>query len=257
MDRQPLPFPQVRLLAFLLLGAGLAAGEDVDALLRRAEALDERNDNREALPLYLEAGRLRPGDPEILRLTAKQYSQLMEETASVAEKKALGQKALAAAEEAVRAGPNHAKARLALAIISGKTAFLESPRRQVEMSRLIKEEAEAAARLDPGDDYAWHVLGRWNYELANFNPVLKALAQTIYGKFPDASNEKAAEHLRKAVAINPHRVIHRIELGRTYLALGEREKARTELEKGLSLPSRAKDDEETKKRGRLALERLK
>jgi Flp pilus assembly protein TadD len=100
------------------------------------------------------------------------------------------------------------------------------------------------------------VLGRWNYELANFNAALRFLAQAIYGKFPEASNERAAECFRRAISLRPQRVIHHIELGRTYAALGRKEEARAELEKGLSLPSREKDDDETKARGRKALAAL-
>jgi tetratricopeptide (TPR) repeat protein len=121
------------------------------------------------------------------------------------------------------------------------------------MSRLIREEADTALRLDPGLDYAWHVLGRWNYELANFNAALKFLASAIYGKLPDASNERAAECFEKAVALQPDRVIHHVELGRTYAALGQKQAALAELKIGLSLPSREKDDNETKDRARKAL----
>ena len=92
--------------------------------------------------------------------------------------------ALDAAKRAVAADPNNAQAHLSLAIVYGRIALNEPPRRKIEMSRLIKQEAETAARLDPKNDYAWHVLGRWNYEIANFNPLLKALAQAIYGKIP-------------------------------------------------------------------------
>jgi Flp pilus assembly protein TadD len=124
------------------------------------------------------------------------------------------------------------------------------------MSKLIREEAQTALRLDPKNDYAWHVLGRWNYELANFNPLLKALAQAIYGKVPDASNEQAVECFRKAIALEPRRVSHHLELARAYLALGEKQKARDEFNKGISLPSADKDDEENKSRARKVLKQL-
>ena len=118
-------------------------------------------------------------------------------TRRTAAKKLLGEKAIDAAKGAVKADPANSQAHLALAIAYGRVALDESARRKVEMSRLVQQEAEAAARLDPGNDLAWHVLGRWNYELANFNPVLKALAQTIYGRLPDASNERAVECFQK------------------------------------------------------------
>lgn len=89
---------------------------------------------------------------------------------SASEKRQLGEKALDAAQRAVTANPNNTQTHLSLAIVYGRIALDEPARRKVEMSRLIRQEAETAAHLDPKNDYAWHVLGRWNYELANFNP---------------------------------------------------------------------------------------
>ena len=59
-----------------------------------------------------------------------------------------------------------------------------------------------------------------------------------------------------SVAIQPDRVIHHVELGRTYAALGRKQEARAELNKGLALPSREKDDNESKDRARKALAAL-
>jgi hypothetical protein len=51
-------------------------------------------------------------------------------------------------------------------------------------------------------------------------------------------------------------VSHRVELGRTYAALGRKDAARTELRKGLGLPNREKDDPESKRRASAALAAL-
>lgn len=244
-----------RALLFLAIPT-VAWSQSVPDLIRQTDALDAKNRNAEALVVIQQADQLSPGNAEILYRLAKQRAQLMLDAKSSAERKKLGAEALDAAQRAVAADPKSAEAHLSLAIVYGRLAQDEPARRKVELSRLIRDEAEIAAKLDPKEDYAWHVLGRWNYEMANFNVMLKALAQAIYGKFPDASNEKAVEYLEKAVALRPDRVVHQIELGRAYLAIGEKDKARAALEKGLSLPSVAKDDNETKERGRKALSQL-
>lgn len=239
------------------LGVALAAhAQSADDLLRSGDALDAQNRNREALAVYLKADAIQPDDAEILRRIAKQYSQQVVSESRSPENKELARKALDYALHAVKCDPGNADARLSLAICYGKAAFLESARRRIEMSRLIREEAEAALRLDPRSDYAWHVLGRWNYELANFNAALRFLAETVYGKLPDASNERAGECFEKAVSIQPNRVIHHVELGRTYAALGRKQEALAELNRGLALPSREKDDNESKNRARKAIAAL-
>jgi tetratricopeptide (TPR) repeat protein len=241
--------------AFLLLVASTLA--QVPELITAGDALDQQNRSSEALSLYIKADAIKPNDSEILRRISKQYAQLMLDATTSSERAELGRKALDAAKRAVAADPNNAQAHLSLAIVYGRIALNEPPRRKIEMSRLIKLEAETAARLDPKNDYAWHVLGRWNYEIANFNPLLKGLAQAIYGKIPNASNEKAVECFQSAIVLQPRRVIHHLELGRTYLALGEKQKARDELNKGLSLPSIDKDDDDNKQRARVTLKQLK
>jgi Tfp pilus assembly protein PilF len=242
----------MKALAFLFFCASTLSAQVVEELIIAGDALDKKNRNLEALSLYLKAD----ADARILWRLSKQYSQLMMDAKSTSERGRFGEKALGAARNAVSADPNASQAHLSLAIVYGRIALNESARRKVELSRLIRQEAETAARLDATNDYAWHVLGRWNYELANFNPVLKALAQAIYGKLPDASNENAVECFTKAIALQPRRVVHHLELGRVYLALGEKQKARDEFHKGISLPSAEKDDDNNKVRARETLEQL-
>jgi tetratricopeptide (TPR) repeat protein len=240
-----------------LLCAAALHGEGPEALVRAGDALDEKNKNAEALSLYLDAEARSQDDAEILRRISKQYAQLMLDAPDAREKRLLGEKAIDAARRAVTVGPGNSQAHLALAIAYGRAALDESARRKVEMSRLVQQEAEAAARLDPRNDLAWHVLGRWNYELANLNPFLKALAQTVYGRLPDASNQKAVECFQKAVALQPRRVAHHLELGRSYLALGERQRAQEQFNEGISLPSTEKSDEDDKRRALATLGKLR
>jgi len=245
------------LLAAIPLFAAISASpETVDELIARGDRLDLQNRNAQALPIYLEAEKLDPKNVEILRRIAKQYAQILADTSDAAEKKKLGESAVTYAKCAVAAAPENAKAHLALAICYGRASFMQSARERVETSRKIKDEVDASLKLDPADDYAWHVLGRWNYEMTNFSPALRFFAQAIYGKFPDASNERAIECFKKAIACGPPRVIHFAELGRTYAAVGEKNLARTEIQKALALPSKEKDDEETKRRARETLRTL-
>jgi len=245
-----------RALALLIALTLPALAQSTGDLMARGDALDAKNKNKEALEVYLEADKLKPDDAEILRRIAKQYAQLMVETKDAGAQKELGAKALAAALRAKELAPRNSKVRLSLAIVYGRVAFLESPKRRVEMSRLIKEETDAALALDPKDGLAWHVLGRWNYELANFNPFLKSIAQAVFGKFPDASNEKAVEAFRKSIALGPTRLVNHVELGRALAATGQKDEARSELTKALAMSSAEKDDEEAKARARKALASL-
>lgn len=145
---------------------------------------------------------------------------------------------------------------LALAICYGRVAPFTDNKTKIAYSKRVKEHTEKSLKLDPRNDYAYHVLGAWNYELAGLNALLRAVSRVIYGEIPAASYELAVDYFQKAIELEPNRVAHHVELGRTYAALGKKELAKASLEKGLSLPSREKDDPETKARGREVLKGL-
>lgn len=256
----PLLIHEMKNLIPILIAAVLAACghalANVDALIAKGDALEEQLKNKEALVVYLEADKISPNNSVVLQRISKQYGQMMADTSNKGEQKRLGELALDYALRSKAANPRSADARLAVAICYGKVAFFEGPGKKIEYSRMVKDEAEAAVKLNPRLDYGWHVLGRWQYEMATLNPALKMIAQTIYGKFPDASLEQAAEYLERAVKTGPPRVVHHTELGRTYAGLGRKEDARAQLQKALQLPSREKDDPESKERARKTLSSL-
>lgn len=64
------------------------------------------------------------------------------------------------------------------------------------------------------------------------------------------------ECFKKAIALNPNRLLHLVELGRTYAMMGKKAEAKKLLEAGLAMPNKEKDDPETKQRGRATLKEI-
>jgi tetratricopeptide (TPR) repeat protein len=232
------------------------AQNDVARLMEQGLAEDARLDTAHALEAFLEAEKLAPNDANVLYRIAREYALSMNDTASKDEQRTRGEQALAYAKRAVAADPRNAQAQLAAAICYGRLAPFVDTRTRIAYSQLIKQHSDAALALDPSDDYAYHVLGVWNYELAGLNPVLRGMARVIYGALPDASYLDAERDFQKAVELSPARVSHHVELGRTYVALGNKELARKELTLALGFPDREKDDPESKRRARQALQQF-
>lgn len=245
------------LIAFLQVSAmcGLNAA-DVSALIRKGDRLDAERKNAQALECYLEAERADPENVETLHRISKQYGLSMDDVTDDAEKKGRGETALKYALRSAAADPNNAQAHLALAVCYGRLASLMDNRTKIAYSKMVREHAERSLALDPSNDLAYHVLGAWNLELANLNPILRAIASALYGQIPKASNEAALAYFEKAIALNPRRIGSHVELGRVYLAMGMDADARASIERGLALPIREKDDEEAVRRGRAELQRL-
>lgn len=239
-----------------LAGPASACDGSAAAAMARGDAADVELKTRESLAAYLEAERLGCKDATVLRKISREYTLEMVDTPSKDERRALGEKGLAYAQRAIAIDPDDAEAQLAVGICYGRLAPLLDNKTKISYSKLVKEHVERALQLDPSLDYGYHVLGAWNYEVAGLNLVLRILAKLIYGGVPSASYEDAVKDFKKAVELAPQRVSHHVELGRAYAALGQKELARAELNKGLALPNREKGDPATKERGREALSKL-
>lgn len=245
----------LRLIAPLLLCAA-AARADFDELVRQGDGHDARFQPEEALRCYLPAEKIRPDEPGLLVKIARQHVYRMDGQPTQAARLEACRAALSYAERAVKVAPQRCDSHLALAICLGKMTPLLGSRQAVEASRRIKSAAETAVKLDPRNDFAWHMLGRWHQELAQVGGVTRALALVVYGGLPTASLEEARACFEKAAALQPRRLIHAVELGRTHALMGRPQEARRWIERGLALPDRDKDDPETRRRGQETLRQL-
>lgn len=228
----------------LTAGGLIQQGDDYDRQFRSAEALE----------VYLRAEQAKPPDSMLLRRISKQYVEMVIDAPTKAEKTRLAQRGYDYALRTKALAPGDAEARMTVAVAAGRLAFFKGPRERVELSRVIREESAAAMRINPRYAMAWHVMGRWHYEIANLNPLLKVIAEAVYGKMPAATNAEAVKHLQQAARLDPGSVLFRAELGRALLAAGRCDDARRELEKSLTLPRRIRDDAAAQERAKQALE---
>jgi tetratricopeptide (TPR) repeat protein len=101
------------------------------------------------------------------------------------------------------------------------------------------------------------VLGRWHQSLANVSGFKRKVGGVLYGTLPTGTNAQSIACFEKAIKINPRRLRHYIEMGCTYAQMGDNANARRFLDKGLAMPNTERDDPETKRRGREAMDRLR
>lgn len=244
------------IVAALVLAIPVARAQSVDALLAKGDVADRSFHAGEALKWYLPAEKLDPRNVQILVRIARQYRHLMADARTVHEKLRLGGMALDYGKRAAQLGPKDSEAQLSPAITYGKMLPYQGKKEQVEATPRIKAAVDKAIKLDPRNDSAWHVLGRWHQSLANVGGVKRAFGEVLYGKLPAGSNAESIACFEKAIAINPRRLRHYIEEGRTYAQMGDHATARRFIEKGMAMANTEKDDPEMKARGREALAQL-
>lgn len=211
-------------------------------LLSQGEAFEQKRGTRPAIKAYLAAEKLSPTNAEVLIRLAKQYSDLIFETPLETEQKQLAVRCLDYARRAVESGPTNARAHLSVAICLAKNFPYLDNQTKVNYSREVKQRTEQAIALDPREDLAYHMLGRWHFEVADMNGFLKLLMRAFYGGLPKGTFELAAANFRKAADFVPGRVIHRVELARTLLKTGNRKAALEQLKSCLAFKPTDKDD---------------
>jgi len=241
--------------ALALAGTGLAA-DSAEDLIQKGNVFYDKLQPAEALKFYLPAEKLAPDNAGLLVRIARQYRHLMSDERNLDEKIRLGSLAVKYADRAVSLTPNDAEAQLAVAISYGKLLPFQGNKEQFLNSRVIKTAADKVIAIDPNNDLGWQVLGRWKFNVAGIGGLKRVLAQTAYGKLPTATYEEAVQCYEKAIALNPKRLMHYIELGRTYAVMGKTAEARKFINKGLAMADTEKDDPETKRQGREILQQL-
>ncbi len=128
---------------------------------------------------------------------------------------------------------------------------------QVEMTKSetiaakdLKKHVDAAIKTNPANFLAWHVLGRWHYEISSLNFVEKAAVKMFYGGFPPSSLKDGIAAFEKAKSLMPGFILNYLEMAKAYHRNGEDIKAKDILNQMLLLPNHTEDDLTIKATGR-------
>lgn len=242
---QPLAAPATESAAQTRLADKLA---DIDAL-REAGRYPEALEQLKALLAE------HSGQAEILWRQSWTKSDMGEAADGDAATRRFYEEALADADAAIKANPENAHAHLVYAIAAGRLALVSPTRRKVELSRNVKQHADQALIHAPDLAAAYHVRAIWNREVAAIGGVARALLRLVYGGLPQASYAAAVADFEKSIELDEH-VSDRVELAQTCIAMGDKERARSELERALVLPVRVPQDRKHHETARQLLKEL-
>ena len=160
------------------------------------------------------------------------------------------------ADSAALLAPRDPDARVVKAIAAGRKALSLGPRDRVQYAVLVRTEVLAALALNPDHAGAHHVLGMWHAEILRLNPIARLAARTLLGAsvFGEADWAQAQRALERAVALEPDRITHRLDLAGVLADRGNVAGARTQYEWITRAPAREYNDRTYQ---RLAAERLR
>ena len=139
------------------------------------------------------------------------------------ERKAALESGIAAGRKAVAINSRRPEGHFWIAASMGALAESFGLRQGIRYRGTIRDELETVLRIDPAfqQGSADRALGRWYYKVPR-----------LFG----GDARKSEQHLRKALAYNPHSVITRLFLAETLIELNRKAEARQELEAAISAP---------------------
>jgi len=242
----------------LLAVAGVVRGQTAEEDIRAADRAYEALDLTTALDRYGKAIAAEPKNYEALWKASRASIDLGLPAPTAAKRNAFFSSAEQYARKAVAANPGDAEGHFVLAWALGKTALTQSPRGRVKYGKEVRSHALECLRLKPAHAGCLHIMGMWNAEIMRLNSFVRLLAKSVLGGrvFGSASWKEAVRYMQAAVAAEPQRVVHRLDIGEIYRDVGEKQKAREEFETGLRLPATDYNDARFKAEIRYHLDRL-
>lgn len=222
--------------AGLFVLPGLTAAQTPSELVALGDREAAAFNSAAALSHYEAAVTADPANGDALGKASRNAVDLGEQTAEKTRRIELFRKGEQYARRAVEASPNDPEAHFHLARALGRTALSVGVRERVRYANEIRAHALDALRLDPNHPGALHVMGVWNAEVMRLNGVERFFAKNVLGGkvFGQANWKDAVAHMERAVAVDPDRLTHRLDLAKIYLDLGEKAKAREQLDRVVS-----------------------
>lgn len=244
---------KIILLAILLPALLICVAQDVPALLKQANDFETSFQEVNAYDTYKQVLKMDPRNFLALWKSSELCSRIGNRQSSKTKKIDFFNAAKSFAETAIKVNPYAADGYYALSVAMGRRALIGSGKEKIAAVKEIKVAADKALSIDPKHGRAWHVLGKWNYEISNLNIIEKTAVKIFFGGFPPASFSNAIHAYEKARQFEPDFPLNYLELAKAYHRNGQADKAIYFLEKLPAIPNRTIDDGIVKAEGKKLL----
>lgn len=223
---------RIRLATALVLLAGPVSAQDVGEHVAAGDRAHANLHAPLALEHYERALAIDRRNYEALWKASREAVDLGETMSDVTRRIALYQRGERYAREAVAVNPGDAEAHFHLARAIGLAALSLGIRERVRFATEVRSEAMRALELDPKHPGALHVMGMWHAEAMRLSGFERLFARSFLGGkvLGSASWAEAIRYMEAAVAVDPGRLIHHLDLARIYRDRGDKAKAREHYE---------------------------
>jgi len=233
-----------------------ASCQDIVVLTKEANRLEAVPDEKAAFLKFKEILRLQPANIYTLNKCSELCSRIGKRQTDKNVINDYYKAAITYAGIALKIDSGNSESNCVMAIALGRSSLNKSGKEKMYTAKEIKKYIDISIKNNPLNFKAWHVLGRWNFELSMLNFIERTAARLLYGTIPVGTITDAIAAFEKSNSISDGFILNYFELARAYQKNDENNKAISIINKMLLLPNHTEDDAATKEDGKRLLKNL-
>lgn len=245
----------VFVLAFGMAFSTLSA-QNLPALVNRAAKAEAAFREEEALSLYQQALQLDTRNVSLLCHCSDLSCRIGNRLANRDQKISFFKSGYRYASTAYRLDSTNSEVNVMMAFSLGRLTLIQTNKERVESAVAIKRYAEQAIRDDPSNYKAYHILGRWHFEVSKLNFIERAFARWFFGALPEASLAEAIRNYEKSMSLRPDFMLNYLELAKAWHRDGQDARAIALLRQLDGLHEEMYDDRTVRAEGQQLLAEL-
>lgn len=224
--------------------------QDLNLMLAEAGRTELLPNEGLALYKYKEILKTHPQNIAALSKCSELCSRIGSRETSESSRNSWYKAAIQYADRALSISPRSDQANVAKAMVVGKSSITKTSKEKIKGAKEIKKLLDVALSTNSSNYLAWHILGRWNYEISNINSFERAAAKVFVGSIPEGSLKNAIICLENARRLSPQFILNNIELAKAYHDNDQDSKAIALLQEAMRMPVTTEDDPHLKLKAR-------
>jgi tetratricopeptide (TPR) repeat protein len=238
---------------YILFSFLYAGAQDISVVIKEADRLEAVPNEMAAFLKFKEALKIQSTNIYALSKCSELCSRIGQRETNAKLRDDYYKAAKIYAETALKVDATSSDANCAMAIALGRSSLTKSGKEKIMTAREIRKHLDVAIKTNPQNFKAWHVLGRWHYEISNLNFAERAIVKVIYGGLPPASLAQSIIAFEKSKAITALFILNYYEMARAYKENDQKDKAIASLRHMLTLSNQTEDDPAIKEKGKALL----
>ena len=165
--------------------------QDINALIKEADRQERSLNEKAAFDKFKEVLSVQPVNIYALNKCSELCSRIGKREKDPKQMYTYYSAAKTYASVALKLHPSNAESNCVMAIALGRISLNKSGKEKIAAAKEIRQYVDISIKNDPYNYKAWHVLGRWHFEMSSLNFFERAAIRVLFGSPPASSIESS------------------------------------------------------------------